>query len=610
MKHFSKVPIATGERSRQNLSATTNFTADFGRLDPVYHCEVCPNDDVELDISQFMRMAPMPYPVQGSIRQDLRVFFVPYRILQPDYKDPGQTKFSWDNYITGVSNTSHPYAQAGALKGFLASSAYASQDNYGFPTGVYGTMWEQDSRRLFSLLGLPKDIYNYVASGVITDVTPITLWPFQAYQRIWWDYYRNSELILEELLPQYFPALAPGLNSLYNGGSQTVDKFLAHFLMPRYACFPKDYFTTAKVNPQSGSTASTVGTTLNVQPTTSDRALVLKSNGEVGYSNLVTVDDSAGIQRAVYFGSLGSTTSVLSQFSIEVLRRANALQKYLERNNIVGSRLIERFLARFGVAPSSQVMQMSEYLGGTSGTYNIGAIMSSTDTSSSAGVPSSDGFGMSLQQDPAGGSIQGLSTGAGAINLNSGKIKYHAKEFGCLMVISSIVPNVVYTEGLHKKWKRGLGDRFDYLTPEMDRLGYEPVLRNEIQYDESFGNQPFGYVPAYSSYKYQNSIKAGDLVLVGTNSSMDCVNIEREFGIYSPSLTADFTQINPDERLSIDRNIFTFPGNLGEFDHFVGYAHVECHVNRSISDDGLPALDPDLDDQKKKILVENGGVRF
>lgn len=601
MKHFSKVPIATGERSRQNLSATTNFTADFGRLDPVYHCEVCPNDDVELDISQFMRMAPMPYPVQGSIRQDLRVFFVPYRILQPDYKDPGQTKFSWDNYITGVSNTSHPYAQAGALKGFLASSAYASQDNYGFPTGVYGTMWEQDSRRLFSLLGLPKDIYNFVASGVITDVTPITLWPFQAYQRIWWDYYRNSELILEELLPQYFPALAPGLNSLYNGGSQTVDKFLAHFLMPRYACFPKDYFTTAKVNPQSGNVASSAVGSVTLQGGGTGRVVGVSASGD-----LSPLASTSTFSAPVF----SSGDKAFSALTIEVFRRANALQKYLERNNIVGSRLIERFLARFGVAPSSQVLQMSEYLGGTSGTYNIGAIMSSTDTSSSAGVPSSDGFGMSLQQDPAGGSIQGLSTGAGAINLNSGKIKYHSKEFGCLMVISSIVPNVVYTEGLHKKWKRGLGDRFDYLTPEMDRLGYEPVLRNEIQYDESFGNQPFGYVPAYSSYKYQNSIKAGDLVLNGTNSSMDCVNIEREFGMYSPSLTADFTQINPDERLYIDRNIFTFPGNLGEFDHFVGYAHVECHVNRSISDDGLPALDPDLDDQKKKILVENGGVRF
>ena len=487
MKHFSKIPIATGERSKQNLSATTYLTMDFGRLDPLYHTEVCPGDDIELDVSQFMRAAPMPYPVHGNIRHDVRVFFVPYRILQPD-----DAPFSWNDYITGVSNQSHPYIELSRYAEFLNVMSYNTLDSDGFPLGVYqNAMLQRDARRLFATLGLPQIVYNSTTNTETMLGYTSTLWPLQAYQRIWWDYYRNSELISEQLKSVYLPYLYPGSNII---DTSSTNGKVHRYLMPRYSCFAKDYFTTSKLNPQSGESASSVGSagdiTLNYdQSTVADNSYVgvgfaRNYSGINGLTLTQRRDTTIGtdvvpVQSARPFTSLGLSSD--SSFTIEIFRKANALQKYLERNNIVGSRLIERFLARFGVAPSAQKLQMSEYLGGSSGTYNIGAVMSSTDTAAQAGsaISPADGFGMSINQSDTGGSIQGLSTGAGALNINSGKIKYHAKEFGCLMVIGTIVPHVVYTQGLHRKWRRGIVDRFDYLTPEFDRLGYEAVSTSE-----------------------------------------------------------------------------------------------------------------------------------
>lgn len=610
MKQFSKIPIATSERSKQNLSSSIYHTQDFGMLNPLYHVEVCPGDDIDLDVSTFMRMAPMPYPMHASIKHDVRVFFVPWRILQPH----GTGKFVWDDYITGVSNASLPYASLGVLMSFLYQTALSTNDEFGFPQSVATSLagkYKRDAKRFFSMMGLPIQLLLADnPSEVISLSDQVRLWPFQAYQRIWWDYYRNSDLISEQLLERYFPPLVAGSNTIGASVLTNPEQFVHHFLMPRYACFGKDYFTTAKLYPQSGPDASVVDTKLDVGGPTG--AIVGLSNGNVTKSGKTTIDGTSN----VYFGyNTPDGQSSLSSFTIEVFRRANALQKYLERNNIVGSRLIERFLARFGVAPSAEKLQMSEYLGGSSAYYNIGAVMSSADTYQAAGdaISVTDGFGMNMQQSASGGSIQGLSTGAGALNMNSGHIKYHAQEFGTLMVISTITPKVTYTQGLHKSWTRGNVDRFEFLTPEFDRLGYEAVMSNELDFNPGGSNQVFGYVPRYSSYKFKNDIKAGDLVLDGTNSSMDCVSLERYF-VEQPVLTKDFTEIGPEQRYNLD-SVFSFPGNppslnTTTFDHFTGYSHIECNVVRNMSDDGLPSLDPDLDDDKKKILVQNGGIRF
>lgn len=588
-KKFSKLPIAVGARSRQNLSGTTSLTMDFGRMSVLYHTDICPNDDISLDVTQFMRMAPLCFPTHGSIRQDVRVFFVPNRILTKQPKDASSSEFSWDNYINGISNNSHPYIEGTNIKYYLGSNGQL--DAEGFYTSVKDSPYERDVRRLLSEFGLPESLYNTETPA--EDGVHINPFAFASYQRIWWDYYRDSNLIDESELPKFVPSLVTGWN-----GANTYK-----LCRPNYACFPKDYFTTAKVNPQSGNSASVAAVDVAsplLNPYLTTGSNVQSSINLTNIGNVTTSVSTAG----------SGASPILGQLSIEVLRRANALQKYLERNNIVGSRLIERFLARFGVSPTSQQLQMSEYLGGSSKTYDIGSVMASVETGDFATGAQGDAFGQAVLQGGT-GALQGSATGAGAINLGSGTIKYHAKEFGTLMVIGTIVPNISYTQGIRRSFTRGtIGDRFEYLTPEFDRLGYEPVYQQELYHEQNTNTYPFGYVPRYQSYKFQPNVKAGDSVLTGTNAFLDVVSMDRSFS-EPPSLTREFTMITPRNRYNLDK-IFMIqgPSAIYNFDHFIGYAHTECNIVRSVSDDGMPALDPDLDDNKKKILVENGGIRF
>ena len=53
-----------------------------------------------------------------------------------------------------------------------------------------------------------------------------------------------------------------------------------------------------------------------------------------------------------------------TQFTISQIRQANILQKWLERNNIAGSRYADQIRATFGVLPSDAMLDRAIFLGG------------------------------------------------------------------------------------------------------------------------------------------------------------------------------------------------------------------------------------------------------
>lgn len=571
MKQFQKVPIAVNQRTRQNLSSSFIGSHDFGRLDVVYHnADIVPGDDINLSIDGFLRAAPMPAPTFGNVDIDIRVFFVPHRIATSRPSEGGT--FSWDNYITGVSSASHPKVNYNQIAHCFAPSSSSGT------SALLDSSLHKDCRRLLSQLKFPEWLYNatQATDNMIDNFD--NAWLLHAYQRIWWDYYRDSSLIDESLIRNYCPLLVAGLQT------SSVAETLC---TPRYACFQKDYFTTAKLNPQSGehSVASYVS---------SSRGTI---NAGTGYGQELDfyVDNTPEV-------SVGSSYSI----PIQWLRAANALQTYLERNNLSGSRLMERFLARFGVSPSSVALDMSEYLGGSRTTLRIGDITANNETFGTDFDPA-NAFNTASIDGSASGTILGQLGGKAAADCKSGNISFHAKEFGTLMAIQTIVPHVSYIQGLPKEHVRGVnGDRFDYFTPEMENIGYEPVKTSEL-YDEGVdSNQILGYVPRYQSYKTRQDVVSGDLVLSETSAGMDSWHLARLFDS-QPSLTYDFTMITPTARHSLDR-VFSIIGETGQLDHFNSWIHSECHIVRDMSDNALPTLEETRGG--KSIEIQNGGVRF
>lgn len=570
------MPIAVGKRSRQNLSSTFYGTHDFGRMDVVYcNSDIVPGDDINLKVDGFLRGAPMPAPTFGDVDIDIRVFFVPHRLSTSRPNNVASGGFSWEDFISGVSTNAHPYA----------TFSYLSQALIGSNTDLSAAE-KIDAKRLLSELGFPSTLVNVLGESIVSSKfggNKYNLWSLLAYQRIWWDYYRDSSLIPEQLANTYIPLLHAGLHSAAE---------LSKYLKPRYACFRKDYFTTAKQNPQAGINTIAAG--------------LSDENSAIQNAWYGTYDSTPGVSNAE-LDSEGTIYGV----PIQWIRAANALQKYLERNNLAGTRLMERFLARFGVAPSSVALDMAEYLGGNRSTLQIGDVTANNEEFGAEITPT-NAFNTAQTDGSSVGTLQGQLGGKCAATASSGEIKYHAKEFGTLMVIQTIVPRVTYYQGYEKGNSRGTSnDRYEYFTPEFENIGYQPVLQKELCNGTHIdnGDDVFGYVPRYQDYKYKKDVVAGDLVLSGTSAGMDSWHLARIFDLQNPpTLSVGFTTITPEARLSLDR-IFSVPGpDAAVYDHFTSVIHTDCNITRPMSDDVLPELEQDKEGPTMKI--DNGGVRM
>ena len=127
---------------------------------PLQIFDVLPGDELTFNPEIILKTAPMVAPTTTEIRQNLRLFYVPFRLLYSQFNDMYMGTTSDALTVPQVRFTS-----AGDFQGFYK--------NYG---------------RLYNYLGLPQDdsIYfnlptNYPAS--------LSLLPLRAYQNIYYHYY-------------------------------------------------------------------------------------------------------------------------------------------------------------------------------------------------------------------------------------------------------------------------------------------------------------------------------------------------------------------------------------------------------------------------------------
>ena len=536
---FNKIKIGSTKRSTIDLSHHQVTTSDFGYIIPICVREMVPNDDFVVKPNIFCRLAPLAVPTYGRVKAKIFHFFVPNRILYPD----------WDSFIgsDASNNTTPPYSTVADLRSLLQSDPQF-YNGTGTPTGYRGQFG-----RLMSNFGINP--YYITRNGGLDVSDRINMLPFLAYYRIWIDYFMDSSL-------NDHPTEVRWFNNLIASGGHLSAANLPSLLTTKNICFSKDYYTTAKVNPQDGS-ASKVGV---------DVSFDLNPSFRQGASGIgIAVKESSG--KIYTSGHEAEGTKYIGEFTIEALRAANSLQRYKERNNYVGSKLINKILAHFGIAPTPERLDMAEYLGGQEMPIQIGDVTSSAFHPS--GSPQTFGLG-----DMAGKGI-GASRGD--------SVRYHATEHGIFMTVMALLPSVGYYQALPYAWTRGVyGDPFDYYHSEFENLGYEFVLNKEVYVptvdDPAYSNYNpdgiFGYVPRYASYKFHNDILAGDfvgrLVAGGSfNAQMDSWHLFRKFQFDNSSpLALNSNFVECDNRSNdFDR---IFQNTSTDLDHF--YFNIDMDV--------------------------------
>ena len=460
------------KRNKFSLSHYKLGTYNMGYLYPIAWYEALPGDTVQQQSSMLIRCAPLLAPVMHPVHVRIHHWFVPNRLIWED----------WEDFITGGpdgndASVTPKYAASTVTEGNLVN-------HMGVPAGTYGT---------------PQYI---------------SILPFRAYNLIYNNFYRDQDLCTERTI-----SLASGLDVTTSMDLEKV-------------AWEKDYFTTARPWTQKGtevniplqSTAPVISDgvgfpSFDISPGGLTDVALRKDSGGVNtnWDAGTTEAGKAKWNDPALVADLSSATGI----SINDLREALAIQRYMEARSKYGSRYSE-YLAYLGVRPKDSRMQEPEYLGGGRQTIQFSEVLRTGNDA--------------VSTDPI-----GEMKGHGISAMRSNRFRRFFPEHGIVMSLMSVVPKAIYADALPRKFNRTTKEM--YFQKELQTIGEQSIPNAEIQCDHTSRAETFGYVPRYDEYRSHPSTICGEF-----ESSLNYWHLARQFGS-DQSLNSDFVECSPSDRI-------------------------------------------------------------
>lgn len=507
------LPTAVQRRKKfvkNSINVTTN---DYLYNKPVYSRELMANQSTSINMSVFSRLFPMQNPAYARCKFINRAYFVPYRTIFPSWnRFLSQEKAENGRQITEVHqfNTETFY---GMLHDDAAGSHYfvtpGNENSWDISYLPYATdpgmieyykFTKRGKVAYDTLINLGYNLpYEFVYTPEMTAddwSVNVSALPLLAYVKVWFDWYRNNKyepLVGTDYVEAYFYAT----NNYTLDGTQLRNLLL----FCTQISYPIDYFTSAGVNPVTPNIA---------EPNQQIQDVTLPQNSDTGKSQVSFSGSSSKTPNIVR----GDGTS-LSPVSLTdyILKALNKMTDYMVRDGLVGGKTLDRLLAHYGVRLESEQLKRSVYLGKYEQPITI---MDVTQTSPQTSGP---------DQDPT--SVLGYQAGRGVtMGDGNGHFEFETKEFGQMIIISQLVPEVSYYSGMKREMLHI--KRFDFFTPEYDALGPQAIAVGEIYngpmqfiddhndyrlwYNNKF-NDIFGYAPSrYIEYKHScnQDVLSGD----------------------------------------------------------------------------------------------------
>ena len=466
-----------------DLSHRHVFTSNFGELLPSTFIEVVPDDYIELRAADLLRAIPMVTSPFLRAKQHIDVWYCPYDYL-------------WGNFSAFMTQKSQPVSTQQRGQSFVPHEwldAITGALNLAGTSGkkdVVGRAYLPGAKKLFDLCGYGNFT---VESGAEPQHMSVNLWRIAAYNKIWYDEYRQ----------QYYdegyrfvdgssesPAAAAWNfddlkcttstdSRVMNGAFGQGTSRLQEMFQMRYRCWKKDLFTGVLPSTQFGAVSSIAALGDSIVTNAPDNSLV----------NILSSTDSKRLV-ATSAASSGGTIPSLSQYGISLetsfdilaLRKSEAVQIWRERALTAGNRISDNLRSHYGNDAEYDDHRCT-FLGSVSAPLNI------SDIDSHAQI--GDGANQGLA-DVAG---KGIST------LSDQVFKFKAHEFGVIVCMFSLLPEAEYESAGVDRMNQLL-EMEDYFVPEYQDLGLEGVSSTTFYNDAARPNpQIFGYAPRYWGYK-------------------------------------------------------------------------------------------------------------
>lgn len=484
-------------RSRKQLNYSHDTDVDFGYVYPMFYQFVLPGDVLKISARVFARYQPTLAPILNSAKIRYRFFFVNLR----------QIEKKTETVITG-SNDGQKTSDVPVFKSFIDD--VTDDSNY-----------VVSKHKFWDYIGIACKNYKKLKGS---KCIPANYW-FKAYKKIEWDFYRDENIDTEyEDFESWFEGEFSDL-----GGQ--ADLFSA--------CLPKDYFTSGTPFELKGETP-----TFDVEVTTpfierdSDGNDVMADVGFMeadstpkrfgsnlrhkfaykttpqeyqqdpntdgtyyinGSATPINLDGAAPTGSTDPFWAIGGISGkrlneiwsgFSGSFNARDVRRMFSLTRIKERDMRCGSRYTEYLRANFKTAPADETLQRPVYLGGFRQPIVTNEV---------------------LQTGADGANPVGTMRGKGITDGGNTLRPYHAKEFGVILGLLDVIPDILYTQGVDRQLS--YKSRYDFFNPSFQNLSEQEVRNGEIYIDEDDGknDETFCFQGMYNELRSRRNIVTGDM---------------------------------------------------------------------------------------------------
>lgn len=625
------VKSAQVKSSKFDFSGVTVSSSDFFKPFPTRSFPLYPNDRVYVKNESFVRLHPLAVPTFGRVDMINRWFFVPFRsVFQAWNNFMERRPFAGSMYDKVILMTNaqlhkvfyHDISNPSGEPSVGDTGAYASivsldptgslrstGADFGNYNSVYQTnVWYKLTTRGRHLLQILHGL-GYSVNFTQLDQRSLSAIPLLCYMRVICDYYTDPQ---EASSFEYLFTHSSGV-PLSDNDLRTLCN---HITSTNYDF---DYFTSAWVHPEqpNGGTYNINGISI-VDNTATPFSTPGSSNAYniIGTPNGQSAPGGKDFAPAIRSTSNPDATNItytdirhISHFALDALR---AISNYTRRHNLVGWRLMDRFLADFGKKLDYKEANQSLFICSKSVPIQISDVTSTADTT-----------------DQSSGKILGAYAGKG---IGYGDVDFDFSpdsQHGMLVCISSIVPKTSYYQGSVKQQGVLAMQNLDFFSGDFEHLGTQAIQLQELfsdmhtdgEWETSWHNnydpkRVFGWQPRYSEWKSGYDTLSGDFRVPHLSSGADSFHLFRTIlplgggydvnDTYYQNLVKISPQFRKGDQSQYDR-IFSYQSS--DTDHFMCFFNFKIDLYRnasSISDTLLETLPTQQDD----VQIHRDGQLF